>query len=92
MLTQLTIKNYALIEELETSFESGFSTITGETGAGKSILLDALSLVLGKRADSSALREKDKKFHRVECSRKKSGFLAIIDAAVLKQKENVSCS
>ncbi|NKI32558.1 DNA repair protein RecN [Croceivirga thetidis] len=61
MLTQLTIKNYALIEELETSFESGFSTITGETGAGKSILLDALSLVLGKRADSSSLRDKDKK-------------------------------
>lgn len=61
MLTQLTIKNYALIEELETTFESGFSTITGETGAGKSILLDALSLVLGKRADSSALRVKDKK-------------------------------
>lgn len=61
MLTNLTIKNYALIEELEIAFGGGFNTITGETGAGKSILLGALSLVLGKRADLSALRNKESK-------------------------------
>lgn len=61
MLTNLSIKNYALIETLEVSFDSGFITITGETGAGKSILLGALSLVLGKRADLSALRNKEAK-------------------------------
>jgi len=55
MLKSLYIKNYALIETLEIDFQSGFSTITGETGAGKSILLGALSLILGKRADSSNL-------------------------------------
>lgn len=61
MLTRLTIKNYALIEELDTAFNSGFITITGETGAGKSILLGALSLVLGKRADLASLRDSEKK-------------------------------
>ena len=61
MLTNLSIKNYALIETLQVSFDSGFITITGETGAGKSILLGALSLVLGKRADLSALRNKEAK-------------------------------
>lgn len=61
MLTNLSIKNYALIETLDVSFDSGFITITGETGAGKSILLGALSLVLGKRADLSVLRNKDTK-------------------------------
>jgi len=55
MLKSLYIKNYALIETLEIDFQSGFSAITGETGAGKSILLGALSLILGKRADSSNL-------------------------------------
>ena len=61
MLSHLTIKNYALIEELEIGFDAGFNTITGETGAGKSILLGALSLVLGKRADLSSLRNKERK-------------------------------
>ncbi len=61
MLTHLTIKNYALIEDLSVSFDKGFSTITGETGAGKSIFLGGLSLVLGKRADLSSLRDKDLK-------------------------------
>ncbi|PLX09997.1 MAG: DNA repair protein RecN [Marinilabiliales bacterium] len=55
MLKSLYIKNYALIKSLEIDFETGFSVITGETGAGKSILLGALSLILGKRADSSNL-------------------------------------
>ena len=57
MLTSLTIRNYALIESLEINFQSGFSVITGETGAGKSILLGAIGLLIGNRADSSAVRE-----------------------------------
>ena len=58
MLTSLRIKNYALIRELEVDLSSGFSIITGETGAGKSILLGALALILGQRADSSVLKDK----------------------------------
>ena len=61
MLTSLSIHNYALIEKLSIDFSSGFSTITGETGAGKSILLGALGLVLGKRADLSSLKNKEEK-------------------------------
>ncbi|WP_299335591.1 DNA repair protein RecN [uncultured Psychroserpens sp.] len=61
MLTQLTIKNYALIDELQVSFNNGLSIITGETGAGKSILLGGLSLVLGKRADLSSVKDATKK-------------------------------
>ena len=56
MLQELTIQNLALIEKLQLNFHSGFSTLTGETGAGKSILLDALGLSLGERADSSLVR------------------------------------
>lgn len=55
VLQSLSIKNYALINRLTVDFSDGMTTITGETGAGKSILLGALSLVLGKRADRSAL-------------------------------------
>ncbi len=61
MLKHLSIKNYALINDLKVSFNSGFTCITGETGAGKSILLGGLSLVLGKRADLSVLQNKDVK-------------------------------
>ena len=61
MLLSLSIKNYALIESLETDFSNQFSVITGETGAGKSILLGALNLILGKRADLSVLRNKNEK-------------------------------
>ncbi|MCF6279411.1 MAG: AAA family ATPase, partial [Flavobacteriaceae bacterium] len=61
MLTTLSIKNYALIEELNVKFDNGFSIITGETGAGKSILLGALGLALGKRADSTFLKDKSQK-------------------------------
>ncbi len=61
MLTQLSIKNYALIDELLVNFTSGLSIITGETGAGKSILLGGLSLVLGKRADLSSVKDASKK-------------------------------
>ena len=61
MLRQIKIQNFALIEDLEISFENGMSCITGETGAGKSILLGGLSLVLGKRADLSSLLDLTKK-------------------------------
>ena len=61
MLKQLHISNYALIDELDVSFESGFNVITGETGAGKSILLGALGFALGDRADTNVLFDKDKK-------------------------------
>ena len=61
MLKQLHISNYALIDELSVSFETGFNVITGETGAGKSILLGALGFALGDRADTNVLYDKDKK-------------------------------
>lgn len=61
MLKYLYISNYALIDRLEINFESGFTTITGETGAGKSIILGALMLILGKRADTTVLQNKDQK-------------------------------
>ncbi len=61
MLTSLTIKNYILINDLKVGFGTGMSVITGETGAGKSILLGALGLVTGSRADSAALLDKSQK-------------------------------
>ena len=61
MITSLSIKNYALIEKLTIDFSKGFSTITGETGAGKSIILGALGLLLGKRADLTSLKNKEEK-------------------------------
>jgi DNA repair protein RecN (Recombination protein N) len=61
MLLKLYVQNYALIKELDVGFENGLTIITGETGAGKSILLGALSLILGTRADSSVLLDKNEK-------------------------------
>ncbi len=61
MLRRLQIRNYALIRELDVDFTSGFTIITGETGAGKSILIGALSLILGQRADTGVLKDKDRK-------------------------------
>ncbi len=61
MLSSLSIKNFALIEKLQINFSKQFSIITGETGAGKSILLGALGLVLGKRADLTSLKDKEQK-------------------------------
>ncbi len=61
MLSNLSIENYALIDNLDVDLDTGFTVITGETGAGKSILLGGLSLVLGKRADLSSLRNKEQK-------------------------------
>ena len=61
MIQHLSIKNYTLIKDVEVDFNEGLTVITGETGAGKSILLGALSLLLGKRADLSQIRGKEKK-------------------------------
>ncbi|MBQ8703085.1 MAG: DNA repair protein RecN [Bacteroidales bacterium] len=61
MLTNLHIENYALIRETDIGFGSGFVVITGETGAGKSILLGALGLLLGQRADTAVLADKERK-------------------------------
>lgn len=61
MLTRLHISNYALIDELEIKFDNGLTIITGETGAGKSIILGALSLILGERADARSVRNPEKK-------------------------------
>lgn len=61
MLLSLSVQNYALIEQLNIAFSNQFATITGETGAGKSILLGALGLIMGNRADLSTLKDKEKK-------------------------------
>ncbi|HDM43093.1 MAG TPA: DUF2075 domain-containing protein, partial [Firmicutes bacterium] len=57
MISRLSVRNYALIDEIEIEFGRGFTVLTGETGAGKSIIIDALSLVLGDRAYSNMIRE-----------------------------------
>ncbi len=61
MITSLAIKNYALIEDIRVDFNEGLTIITGETGAGKSILLGALALLLGKRADMGSVKDSSKK-------------------------------
>ncbi len=61
MLRHLSVKNFSLINELEINFRDGLTIITGETGAGKSILLGALGLILGQRADTQALLDRTKK-------------------------------
>ena len=61
MLETLVIKNYALIDDVSLRFLPGFTIITGETGAGKSIMLGALSMLLGERADTKAISDKSRK-------------------------------
>jgi DNA repair protein RecN (Recombination protein N) len=61
MLTKLAVSNYALISNLEVEFHSGLNSVTGETGAGKSIILGALGLILGNRADLSVLKSREEK-------------------------------
>ncbi len=60
MLSFLSIQNYAIIDEIEINFSPHLNIITGETGAGKSILIGALSLILGERADTSVLLHTNK--------------------------------
>ena len=57
MLKSVNIRNYVIIDEVNIDFHNGFSVITGETGSGKSIILDALSLLFGKRADISVIQK-----------------------------------
>ena len=59
MLTHLYIKNFVLIDKLDIDFRPGFSVITGETGAGKSIVLGAINLLLGQRADSQVMKSNE---------------------------------
>ena len=61
MLRHLYIKNFTLIDQLDIDFHTGFSVITGETGAGKSIILGAIGLLLGNRADSKQIKRGEKK-------------------------------
>ena len=61
MLQHLSITNYALIRELEIDFEGGFSVMTGETGSGKSIIMGALGLIMGQRADSKVISDGEQK-------------------------------
>jgi DNA repair protein RecN (Recombination protein N) len=61
LITNLSIKNFALIDDIQVDFKAGFTIMTGETGAGKSIVLDALSLLLGKRADLNSIKDKSRK-------------------------------
>ena len=61
MLQKLHIQNYAIIEAIKIDFSKNLNIITGETGAGKSILMGALNLILGERADTTALLDKEKK-------------------------------
>jgi len=87
VIRQLQISNYAIIDHIEVNFQAGLNIITGETGAGKSILMGALSLILGARADSSVLKSADKKCV-VECSFGVNGQKAIeqyLEAADLKE-------
>ena len=65
MLVQLSVKNFALIDEIHLNFERGLNILTGETGAGKSIIIDAVNLVLGERADREMIQT-GKEFARVE--------------------------
>lgn len=85
MLQKLYIRNYAIIDELTISFDPGLNVITGETGAGKSIILGALSLILGERADSSVLINREEK-SVVEAhfyTEKNKGFNGLLQAAEL---------
>ncbi|MFY8172231.1 MAG: AAA family ATPase, partial [Sphingobacteriaceae bacterium] len=61
MLSKLIIQNFAIIDQLEITFHEDLSIITGETGAGKSIILGALGLLLGNRADAKSLKHSDQK-------------------------------
>lgn len=89
MLTKLEISNYALIDNVSIQLNHGFSVITGETGAGKSILLKALNLILGGRADTSVLKQSEKKcFLEAEFNISKLSLKAFFDANELDYEDH----
>lgn len=91
MLKRLHIQNYAIIDEIEIDFSSKLNIITGETGAGKSILVGALSLILGDRADTSVLLDRDKKcfVEGIFSTEEKSGVRAFLKENDLDGEEDV---
>src|SRR5580693_2768280 len=95
MLQRIHIQNYAIIDELSIDFPAGMNVITGETGAGKSILMGALSLILGDRADTTVLLEGNKKcvvegvFSVSEPDGKSSAVLAFFKSNDLDVEEEV---
>ena len=93
MLRHLRIKNFVIVEQMELEFASGFTVLTGETGAGKSILIDALSLVLGERGDSSQVRQGSQ---RAEISalfdiKARADLLEWLDENALQGEETEDC-
>ena len=91
MLKKLLIQNYAIIRELDITFSNGMVIITGETGAGKSILMGALGLALGDRADAAAMRSKDSKtiIEAVFESKSVTGLDAILEENELEREEEI---
>ena len=91
MLKRLSISNYAIIDELDISFSGKLNIITGETGAGKSIIMGALGLILGERADSAALVKKEKKcvVEGVFMAEHKKNVAAFLKANELDQEEEL---
>src|ERR1700694_4785760 len=73
MLSRLSIQNYAIIDRLEVDFSSHLNILTGETGAGKSIIIGALGLILGQRAESNVLLNREKKCIVEGCFKGESG-------------------
>ena len=69
MLRSLQIRNFAIIDEIDITFNDDMTVLTGETGAGKSILIDALSLVLGERGSSNLIRNKEKELSILQNSK-----------------------
>ena len=91
MLKKLLIQNYAIIRELDITFSDGMVIITGETGAGKSILMGALGLALGDRADAAAMRSKDSKtiIEAVFEHKAGTGLDAILEENELEKEEEI---
>ena len=87
MLQKLHIQNYAIIDDIEIDFSKQLNIITGETGAGKSILMGALNLILGERADTSMLMKTDKKYTKcVETTGGNSLLNVVVDTVDTAQK------
>ena len=86
MLQQLQIKNYAIIDFIEINFNKGLTIITGETGAGKSILMGALGLILGERTDASVLQQKENKCIHLYIKCLRCNFMGIISKEYFKNK------